>query len=443
MKTRSHLAALAAALLLPALVAAGPEIPGPPQSKPIALVGGIVHPVSGPILEGGTVLFDKGKIVAVGMDVEVPEGAETVSVEGKHVYPGLIDAATTLGLNEISAVRATRDDREVGALNPQVRAEVAVNPDSELIPVARSNGILTALIVPQGQLLAGQAALLNLDGWTWEDMTVQAPVAFVVDWPRMVPTDAWWMEDSRQKQIENRNEQLAELRSLFETAQQYWQGRDADSEPPVTGFDARLEALGPALRGEVPVLVRADEATQMESAVAFADALGLRLILLGGYDAPHVAPLLLEHDVPVILAGVHRLPLRRHDAYDDPFTLPQRLREAGVTFAIAGDSWPSAVRNLPYHAATAAAYGLPPDAALAAITQKPAEILGVGDRLGALEPGKDATLFVASGDILETPTLVEKAFVQGRVVDLSDRHKRLYEKYQEKYRQLEAPAASN
>ncbi len=214
----------------------------------------------------------------------------------------------------------------------------------------------------------------------------------------------------------------------------------ADVTPPADAVlvdcTERWEAMIPVLERRMPLLVSANEVHQIEAAVAFAAAESLRLVLHGGYDAPFIAPLLKAHDVPVIVSAVHRLPARRASAYDDPFTLPERLRQAGVRFAIGagGGGWND--RNLPYHAATAAAYGLPPEEALRAITLSPAEILGVADRVGSLEPGKDATLFLATGDPLEEATRIERAFIQGRVVDLSDKQKVLYEKYREKYRRL-------
>jgi imidazolonepropionase-like amidohydrolase len=192
----------------------------------------------------------------------------------------------------------------------------------------------------------------------------------------------------------------------------------------------------PVLEGELPLVVAADRVEQIQAAVAFARREDVKLILYGGYDAPHCAALLKQHRVPVIVSTVHRLPLRRGDPYDAAYTLPERLRAAGVRFSIASKNTSNA-RNLPYEAAMAIGYGLPPDEALKAITLYPAQILGVADRVGSLEVGKDATLIVTDGDVLETPTHVEAAFIQGRRVDLDNRHKRLWRKYQEKYRRLE------
>ncbi|MCO6456106.1 MAG: amidohydrolase family protein [Pirellulaceae bacterium] len=414
---------------------ASPEIPGAPQAGPIALVGGTVHPISGPAIERGTVLFDQGRIVAVGRNVALPAGTETIDVTGKHVYPGLFDPYTHLGLVEINAVRATVDQSETGRINPNARAQVAVNPDSELIPVARSGGVLLALTAPTGGLISGTSTVLQLDGWTWEDLTLRAAAGMHVAWPRMTPVSDWWVEQSPAEQIANRDQALDELRTAFESARAYQAARQADPSRPV---DARWEALLPVLNRGLPLIVAADDLPQIQAAVSFAQREKVRLIILGGYDAPRCAPLLKKHDVPVIVAGVYRLPQRRDDDYDSAYTLPARLHAAGIPFCISvsGRFGASDVRNLPYHAATAAAHGLPQDEALRSITFSPAQILGVAERVGSLEPNKDATLIVTTGNPLETETRVEAAYIQGRQVDLSDRHKRLYRKYQEKYRRL-------
>jgi imidazolonepropionase-like amidohydrolase len=412
-------------------------VPGKPQEAPVLLVGGDVYTVSGDVIPGGQVLFDKGKIVAVGKDLKAPADAKRVDVSGKRVYPGLLSAGSDLGLAEISSVRGSIDRGEAGQVNPNARAEVAVNPDSEWIPVARANGVLLNLTVPNGGVLTGSSALLQLDGWTWEDMTVKAPVAVHLSWPRMAPVRGWEEEETPEAQVRGRDDQLKAIDKAFTDARAYLAGKKAATQPAdhKTDFDARWEAMIPLLEGKMPLVVDADEIRQIQAAVAFAAKEKLKLILLGGYDAPLCADLLKKHDVPVIVGGVHRLPMRRDASPDEPFTVPERLRQAGIKFCIAhsGRFGGSNVRNLPYHAGTAAAYGLPQDEALKSITLYPAQILGVDDRVGSLAEGKDATLFVANGDILETPTKVEMAFVQGRQIDLSSRHTKLWEKYRERY----------
>lgn len=423
---------------------AGPEVPGAPQTKPVALVGGTIHTVSGPTIEGGTLVFDGGKITALGAEAAVPKGAERIEVAGKHIYPGLIESNSDLGLVEIDAVRATRDQAETGSINPNVKAQVAFNPDSEQLPVTRANGILLAAAVPSGGLIAGQSALMRLDGWTWEDMTQKSPLGLHIHWPAMTPWYNWRTEGSAKDQVDARDRQLAELQQAFDDARAYHKAKDAAAAEgrPAPPVDVKWEAMRPVLDGALPIIVSADELAQILAAADFARREKLKLIIYGGYDAAECADVLKQLDASVILAGVHRLPSRRHDAYDDPFTLPARLKAAGVKFCISsGDRRASMVRNLPNHAATAAAHGLSPEDALRSITLWPAEVLGVAAQVGSLEVGKEATLIIADGDILEIPTQIERAYVQGRTVDLDSRHKRLWRKYQEKYHRLPTPAA--
>lgn len=417
---------------------ASPEIPGPPQQKPVILRNATIHAANQSARKNTDLMFADGQIVTVDKNLEAPSGSHEIDATDKHIYPGLIATNSQLGMMEINLVRATLDVKETGWINPNVKAQITINPDSELIPVARANGVLLALAVPSGDLLAGQSALLNLDGWTWEEMIVKAPVALHLRWPRMVPQRTWRTKSSSEDQRKKRDEQLQALHRTFAEAHAYRKAQQASvtSSSPRPPYDARLESLMGVLNGDLPVVVAADESEQIKAAVAFAIRQKFKLAILGGYDALLCTKLLKKHDVSVIVSAIHRLPRHRDDPYDTPFTLPARLHEAGILYAIAGGGrfQASNVRNLPYQAATAAAYGLPRLEALRAITLYPAQILGVADRVGSLEVGKDATMFVANGDVLEVPTQVEMAFIEGRPIDLGNRHKRLWHKYQERYR---------
>ena len=257
---------------------------------------------------------------------------------GKHLYPGLFDAYTQLGLIEINAVRATNDRSETGHLNPNVRAEVAVNPDSELIPVARSAGVLLCLTAPQGGLISGSSAVLQLDGWTWEEMALRRRVAMHITWPQMTPLTDWWVEESKEDQIKKRDEQLEALDQFMADARSFAKARVDRAPDEISGAfddDVRLQAMLPVLERQIPMIVQADEVKQIQASVAFALRERVRIVLLGGYDAPRCAELLARHDIPVIVGGIYRLPRRRHDDYDAPFTLPARLRQAGIRYCIA------------------------------------------------------------------------------------------------------------
>lgn len=411
---------------------AGPEVPGAKQSQPIALVGADIYPVSQPMISEGILLFENGRITAMGTKVKLPENTKVINVRGKRIYPSFIEPISSLGLVEINAVRATRDYRETGDINPNVRAATAINPDSELLPVTRSNGVLVAVAAPSGGIISGRSAVIMLDGWTWEDMTLKADAALHIQWPAMSPVVDWHDEKSAKEQIAERDSRLKKLTKACDDALQYQKARAVDSTLP---RDARHEGLLPSLRGDTPVIVHANALRQIEAAVAFCQKYGMKMILHGGYDAPRCAALLKSANIPVIIGGVHRLPNRRDDRYDAAYTLPARLDAMGVEFCISGNSrfGASNVRNLPYQAATAAAYGLKRELALRAITLSAAEILGVDEHVGSLAIGKDATLFVCDGDPLETPTQVESAWIQGRRVDLDNRHKRLNRKYEQKY----------
>lgn len=379
-----------------------------------ALTGVTLHPVTSAPIEDATIVFDESGILEMGKDAKPPEEARVRELPGRHVYPSLIAAHSHLGLVEIPAVRATVDTDPAGDFNPNATAHKAFNPDSELLPVTRSNGVLLALCAPSGGLVSGQSSLMRMSGWTWEDMLLAPRVAMHADWPRAGDEDA-----------------LRRINRLIEDAAAYEENRSADPDP--APYDIRWEAMLPVLRGEQPLIVDADRSAEIRSAVALAASHDLRLIIHGGYDAPRCAALLKEHDVPVIVSSVHRLPMRRGDPFDAPFTVPERLRAAGVRFCIAGNGrFVSNARNLPYHAATACAYGLPPDEALKAITLYPAQILGVADRVGSLETGKEATLIVADGDPLETPTRVREAYSAGVRVDLDNRHRQLYERFRQR-----------
>ena len=407
------------------------QVPGAPQSRPIVIRNTTVHVVDGADINDGDVIFEAGKITKIGKALKAPKQALEIDGSGKHLYPGLIESMTDLGLREISAVEETDDRTEYGSVNPNARAWVAVNPDSELIPVARAGGVLTVMTAPRGRYIRGQTAVINLDGWTVSEMKLKAPAGMYIDWGAMQPrgNDA---ADQRKK----REQKFTELDELLDSVRRYEKARQ--TAPDTTATDIRLESLIPVANGELPVFVDADRQMEIESAVAYGQAQGLSIVIYGGYDAEPCAELLKKYDVPVIIASTYRLPLRRDEAYDTAYTLPERLRAAGVKFAICGEGAGSPggaanARNLPYHAGVAVAYGLPHPDGLRAITLSAAEILGVADRVGSISTGKDATLILADGDILETETNVEAAFIQGRAVDLGSRHKMLYEKYKLKY----------
>ena len=423
-----------AALCLAAGARASDTIPASPQAKPVAIKGATIHPVSGPDIPSGTIVFENGKITAIGADAAIPSEAEVVDGAGKHVYPGLINANTVLGLVEIGAVRATVDVEESGSINPNVRSITSVNPDSELIPVARAAGVLTALSVPEGGIISGQSAVLRLDGWTPEEMTVLSPAAMHLRWPNLTidrrPRARKSVKD-QQKEIEKAQKQI---RDAFQIGRSYWQARK--NPGPDFKTDLRWEALMPVFDGKLPLFVHASTLAQIQAVLAWAKEMQLKIVLVDGDDAWRVAAQLKESDTAVVLGPATSLPPRRDDDYDSAWSSAAKLQQAGVKFCIAsnGRGAETNERNVGYEAGLAAGYGLPKEEALKAVTIYPAQILGVADRLGSLEKGKAATLIVTNGDPLDFPTQIEAAFIDGRKIDLSNRQTRLRDKYREKYR---------
>ena len=416
---------------------ASEQIPAPTQKQPIALTNCTIHPVVGDVIQNGTIIFEKGKITELGKNVPIPDKALVKDLNRKHVYPAFIECYSIIGLTEIGAVKPMRDYAEIGEINSNVRAEVAVNPESEIIPVTRANGIALAVTLPVGGIIAGKSALIKLDGWTWEDMTLKAPVSMIMNWPRMEVITSRWMRQSQEEQRKEIKKRLAKLEKVFEEARAYKIAHETAQKQDIQfhKYDARLDALIPVLKGKLPIWIVANSLLQIEAAINWADRQKVKMVLVGGRESTHVTELLKRKNIPVIITSILRLPGRRDADFDEAFTLPLKLYEAGVKFCIASGG-ASKVRNLPYHAAKAASYGLPKNEALKAITQYPAEIIGIADQIGTLEKGKDATLMITNGDPLEIVTQVEGLYIQGSKIDLNNKHKTLYEKYKERYRQL-------
>lgn len=449
----SMIKALAAAVLA-AGSASGQDLTrvAPAQTRMVIIRNATVHPVAKQALDGGAVAFADGKVTGVYTGKELEEflarsrfaapGPEFVDAKGKHVYPGLVAAYSTLGVSEIASLRQSKDSDEVGDVTPEVTPATAVNPDSTLIPVARAGGVFAAGIFPGGGTVPGQVSVIRLHGWTSDDLAVERSSGVAVSWPWMRGAaedgprggggggdrgDAGGRQDS--------TDGLARIREVFDRARAY----DAERRAfPDRSVDLRWEAMRPLFaEGEkqARVFVSANDVDQITSAAAFLGERKLKGVIVGGRDAALAAEMLKKYDIPVILEGTHKLPKRADSAYDEVFRTPAVLKGLGVRFCIASGEEPANERNLNHAAGTAAAYGLPQDDAVRAITQWAAEILGVGDRLGTIEAGRPATLLLADGNILEVTTRVERGWIDGRAVDLSNKQTELLKKYEEKYRQ--------
>jgi len=406
-----------------------------PGKKPaFAIRNATIYPVSAAPIPNGTIVFDKGVITAVGANVTIPAGATVIDGTGLSVYPGLIDAGTQVGLLEISSVPGTVDTAELGDMNPNARADVALNPHSNLIPVARINGITNAVVEPEGGIISGSSAMVQLAGWTPQEMTLQAPLAMHIHFPRLrtggfddQPQD----EEAEKEAKKNYTKNIDKLRDTLRDAQAYGKAmaaRKGDSTVKRFDRDLMLEALVPVVEGREPVVMHANLARDIRAALKFADEFKLKVILADAEDVAKVIPDLKKRNVPVILGPILSLPTHEDDPYDLVFSNAKALYDAGVPFAIQSSDQHNA-RNLPYHAAACAAFGLPKDVALKAITIYPAEIFGVDDKYGSLEAGKVANVILTDGDPLEFRTNIKRVFIAGEEISTDSRHTLLYEKF--------------
>ena len=405
-----------------------------------ALTGGTIHPVDTADIASGTVLVQADRIVAVGADVALPPNTKLIDVTGLHVYPGLIDPGTTLGLTEIGKVKETHDFDETGLFQPDLRAGVAINPDSELIPVARAGGITTVLATPLGGRISGQASAVRLGGWTVPEMVLDLEVGLSLRWPttptpfpedRSRPTRR--TQPSVDEQEKARQKELDDLREFFQQARLYLElkANATAAQQPLPIADSRFEALAPYLNGSKPVLFEAHQRREIAEAILFAEEQKLKLIITGGTDAWKLADVLKSRKIPVIVGPVMRSPTTETDPFDAPYANPGRLFEAGVAFCIRSDD-ASNSRNVPFEAAQAVAYGLPAEEALKSVTLHAAQILGLDQQIGSITPGKLANLVITDGSPLLPSTQIKGTFISGRPYSLDNRQLRFYEKYRQR-----------
>ncbi len=399
------------------------------SAESLLLRGATVHTVTNGTLAPGDVLVRDGKIAAIAARIE-EKADRTVDLKGLHLFPGLVSPSTDLGLVEIAGVRASVDDRETGEYTPEVEAWMSVNPDSELIPVARANGVTHFAPVPQGKLITGTSGMMAARGWTIEDMAVRRRTAMHLFWPDhslSVPAPGSTGGKSLEDQARERKEKVRSIEQFFADAEA-WSKRPASAAKTPA-----WEAMLPVLRGELPLMIHAQGQREMKAALKWSEPhKSLRIVIVGGRDSWMFADELARRKIAVIYSEVFTLPSRGSDSYDVQFAAPAVLHKAGVTIAISEGldrASASGQRNLPYIAAQAAAFGLSPEAALAAITLVPAQLHGVADKFGSIEVGKDASLFAATGDILDIRSEVKHLWISGAEQSLQTRHTRLAERY--------------
>jgi hypothetical protein len=413
------LAALAAAA--PATVAAQA---GNGDEGPFLIRGATVVTVTGPRMQNTDVMIRDGVIAEIGRNLQAPAGIMEFDASGMFVYPGMMDGMTSIGLSDIGSVQTMNLTSELGEFNPNNRALVALNVETQMIPITRANGVTHVLTAPGGGVMPGQAAVINLEGWTWEDVAVNSSAAFMINYPNLGGGGGRGGFGGRGGGGGQRaQEAINELKELLRTARAYDEMRSGDEGE----FNLKLESMRPLVRGETLALVSANSEEQIEGAIMLADSFGLKVAVLGGDEAWKLRQDLAQKNIPVVLGSIQSTP-SGDSPYDAIYAQPGILRQAGVKIAFStGGS--SSSRHLPYHAALAVAYDLDPDDALRALTLWPAEIFGIADQVGSVEVGKRANLFIADGDPLDVRTHMLEVFIDGKRIPHDDRHFLLYEKW--------------
>ncbi|MEQ9302003.1 MAG: amidohydrolase family protein [Cyclobacteriaceae bacterium] len=431
MKTTIKILAIAVGVFLFTDVAAQVPEPVADQSGPIILMNGVAHLGNGEIIENSAIAFENGKITLVGdarvMRLDLSK-YEVVDAAGKHIYPGLILPNTTLGLEEISAVRATRDHTEVGEITPNVRSLVAYNTDSELIAALRYNGILLAQPTPRGGVITGTSSIMMLEGWNWEDAAYMKDDGVHLDWPSKTYGARWWMGETSGRENPRYAETVARVEQFMAEANAYAQV----TNPEVTNL--KLEAMKGVISGEQRLFIHADARDEILESITLAKRMSIpNIVLVGARDAYYCTSFIKEHNVPILLDMVHRLPSREDEDVDLSYKLAGLLHNQGIKVGLTYPSLQSS-RNLPFFAGTAVAYGLDKEEALKLVTSNTAEILGIGAMTGTISEGKDANLVVSEGDLLDMRTSkVKHAFIKGRSIQLEGKQQVLYDRFKRKY----------
>ncbi|MEY3059587.1 MAG: hypothetical protein RL000_939 [Bacteroidota bacterium] len=407
--------------------------PAKKQEGPVFIMNGTVHVGNGQVLNNTSIEIKDGKITAIGNNITPSTGATVADAKGKHVYPGLILANSNLGLIEINSVRATADATEIGDYNPSIRSLVAYNTDSKVINTLKSNGITHANIVPEGGTISGSSSVVQLDAWNWEDAAYASDNGMHMNMPALFNRPNRFaaflgQQGPQQDPIKRGLEQIEEVKVFFREANAYL----SQSQHATTNL--KFEAVRGLFNKKQKLFIHCDVVREILAAIDFKNEFGFDIVLVGAGESYQVAELLKKNNIPVILSQMHALPTLADDAVDLPYQLPALLHKAGVLFAINDEDGQHRGKNLPFNAGTAAAYGLPKEDALASITLNAAKILGIADRTGSLEVGKDANIVISEGDILDMRSSnISMVMIQGRIASLTDKHKQLYERYKYKY----------
>lgn len=406
------------------------QTPAPKQSQAISIVGATAHIGNGQVIENATIVFENGKIIRVGTSATTQTAGKVIDAKGKHVYPGFIAPNSTLGLVEVDAVRATQDQNETGSFNPHIRSLIAYNAESKVVESCRPNGILTAQITPRSGRVSGTSSIVQLDAWNWEDAAVKVDDGIHLNWPNNFSRGRWWLGEPRGL-TPNKDyaKQVQEIQHIFNEASSYLKGAKSPKHLP-------FEAMENLINGAQTLFVHVETEKGILDAIDFAKENKLKLVIVGGYHAHKVASTLRQNNVPVLLHRTHSVPEMDDEDYDLSYKKAKILTDAGVLVGLenSGQMERMNTRNLPFLAGTVAAHGLDKEKALQLITSNTAKILSIDDRLGTLEVGKDATLFVSEGDALDMRTnILTHAFIQGRTLSLETYQTELWKRYMEKF----------
>lgn len=424
-------------LMLSTATAQDDVYPAPKQNKRTAITNAVIHVGNGTVIENGTLVFDNGKITYSGAAAGAPTAETTVDAKGKHVYPGLILPASTLGLQEISGVRGSTDINELGELNPSIHSIVAYKAESIVTNTLRANGILLAHVAPGGQLVAGQSSVVQLDAWNFEDAAYKIDNGMHFYMPSLLARPgggrfaallALLGPQQTSDPVKAALDRIEGVKAFFREAKAYHQ-KDAGKE-----INLKFEATKALFEKKQKLYIHCSQVKQMLVAIDFVKEFGFDVVLIGASDSWQIADLLKQHNIAVILTQEHNLPTLDDDDVDQPYKTATALHKAGVLFCLNDDDPQNRGRNLPFNAGTAAAYGLGKEEALKAITLNAAKILGIDDKTGTLEVGKDANIVISEGDILDMKSsIITNAYIQGRGITLSSKHTQLYERYKHKY----------
>ncbi len=408
-------------------------VPAAAQSKPIILSNATIHIGNGQVLNNASIRFENGIIKQIGTQVE-KNGAEEINLNGQHIYPSLILPATSLGLTEVGSLRPTHDFEETGDFNPNIRAISAYNVDSEITPTLRSNGILLAQIMPRGGMISGTSSVVELEGWSKEDAQHTIDNGLHINWISMFFRGGYFSPSGNVNKNEKREEQLKAFHDFFTESLSYFQKGGTNPK------NIKLEAMKGIFDGSKTLFIHTAFGREIIESVQFAQKYQVKkIVIVGGEDCLPVADFMRENNVGVLLSRVHRLPYRPEQDVWEPYQMAAKLKNKGVLAGLTydeNDNEPMGARNLVFLAGTCAAHGLDKESALATVTSNTAKILGIDSKVGTLEVGKEATLIVSEGDVLDMRTSkVVHVFVRGKKIDLNDKQKELYEKYKKKYSQ--------